>query len=83
MHLLFAVAFTTGLAGLFHAPWWSAVVGSCLLMLYLIADEQNWELPANGAEWATAQTLSSILIGAVAGPLSFFAGKFAAITWGV
>jgi hypothetical protein len=82
--MLYVIVFMTGFAGLFHAPWWAAVVGACILTLYLLAEEQDFSLAhVRWQSWVTAHTTSSLLIGLFAGPLAFGAGQFAGFVWGV
>ena len=82
--MLYLIVFATGFAGLLNVSWWAAAIGSCLLALYLMAADSDFEMSLGDASsWVTAQTASSLVIGAFAGPLAFAAGRFAAVTWGV
>lgn len=82
--MLHTIVFTTGLAGLFHAPWWAAVAGACTLILYLLVEDQDFSLEhVRRSSWVTAHTASSVAIGLIAGPLAFGAGQLAAFVWGV
>jgi hypothetical protein len=74
---LYVIVFATGLAGMLHAPWWAALVGACVLALYLISEDRRETLAYTGGDagaWEVAQTLSSLSISAVAAPMAFTAG---------
>ena len=78
--MLYLIVFTTGFAGLFHASWWSALVGTCAVALYLLwVDHDEGAAPS----LMTAQAASCLVIGTLAGPLAFASGRFAAVVWGV
>jgi hypothetical protein len=83
-NVLYAIVFLTGLAGMLHAPWWAAVAGSSVLALYLIKEDRKSAVAFGAAaSWELAQTLSSVSIAAVAGPLAFAFGRVSAAVWGV
>jgi hypothetical protein len=82
--MLFVIVLATSLAGLFHAPWWSAVVGGCFISLVLLSQAPRWiEADGDRAAWDRADALSSLCIAAVAAPLSFASGRLAASMWGL
>jgi hypothetical protein len=82
---LYAIIFSTGLAGLLAAPWWGAVIGACILALYLLAEDKRELAVYRGdtVTWELAQTLSSISIATVAAPLAFLAGRISALLAGL
>ncbi len=82
--LLYAIVFATGLAGMLHAPWWAAVVGGCVLALYLINEYSADDVVVPGidtATWSTATAASSCLTSLVATILAFAAGRFIDWLW--
>lgn len=81
---LFAIVFATGLAGMLGAPWWGAAAGACVIALVLLNEDRREQLVGgDAARWEIAQTMSSLTISAVAGPVAFAAGRVTGVVWGV
>lgn len=72
-----------GLAGLFQAPWWAAVVGGCVLALMFLVEDGRLAHRARVVEIAEAHILSSLLIATLASPIAFGAGRITATVWGL
>ena len=82
--LLYAAVFSIGLAGLFQAPWWAAVVGGCLLALMFIReDAAPVAKVTQNITFEIARTSTSLLIALVSAPLAFGAGRVTAAMWGL
>ena len=81
--MLYVIVLVITLAGVFHASWWAALFGACSLTLYLFWIDHDQDVAAAEPSWVPAQTLTSLVVGAAAGPLAFASGRFAGVVWGV
>jgi hypothetical protein len=78
--LLYLLTLATGVAGFAELPWWSAVAGACIISLLLFReDTRAYAPPGDEASWVVAETISNMLIGAVAGCLAFVIGRLVAL----
>jgi len=74
------------MAGLMHAPWWSAAAGACILALLPFVEQTGLSLSPRGVGRSSDEPIASLvalMTGCAAASAAFALGRATAWLWGL
>ena len=84
--LAYLVIFAITMAGVSQAPWWSAVVGGCILALLPLVERPGaWTAPPAGigGQLVATASMAALINGSVAACAAFLLGRATGWLWGI
>lgn len=84
--LTYLIILSITVAGMMHAPWWSAIAGACILMLLPIVERSAPSMSptgANGVRDEPIAGMTDLINGSVAATAAFLLGRATGWLWGI